>query len=623
MSLLDKTTLVEKFNNASTGLFKNGQSRGIGSDDMRVMIADLADSLAFVFQSYVVTASGTDTYTATLVPAIAAYAAGQKVFIKFTNANTGAATINLNTLGAKAIVKSGGEPLSYGDISAGQILCLVYDGTNFQVVGGGGGGVESIAGVYATIAAMLADQAAQLENAFYYVTDASTDATVDAGWAIYRKLSASTANIADYVKVMEQESLDLVVTNASETAKGIVEEATDAETAAGTAVGGTGAKLFVTPAKLLTWWAAIKAAAQSISGLWTFAKAKLTHGAFGYTVLTDAANIAWNADTIGNTAQVTLGGNRTLDAITNPQAGGIYILRVVQAGTGGRTITFNAAYTFPETSQRTISTVAGAATTFMFFYDGTAFRFITNGAKGKLNIGSNTEFETLADASDVYSIGMFSRLGAVFKSAYVKWNESLKQLSVEGTQAIWSAFAGVTNGNMGIKTLQDVTEAFKLFDDNGNFYSNGIEDSKRLNRFRDNVRLYNGTAYNEAEFKTTQVEDETIGILKTIEIPANSVCIIDVLNIAAQSESKEFIVGSARFVLQNDAGTLTDVGNSTLDYSNQFSSLGAIDNTTSRIDIVVDDGNDEVDVVFINEDTEEWAVQCEIKYTIVSLPEVV
>lgn len=40
--------------------------------------------------------------------------------------------------------------------------------------------------------------------------------------------------------------------NASETARGIVEEATDAEVTAGTATGGTGAKLIVTPAKLAT-----------------------------------------------------------------------------------------------------------------------------------------------------------------------------------------------------------------------------------------------------------------------------------------------------------------------------------------------------------------------------------
>lgn len=44
--------------------------------------------------------------------------------------------------------------------------------------------------------------------------------------------------------------------NASETARGIVEEATDAEVTAGTATGGTGAKLVLTPAKLQTYLAA-------------------------------------------------------------------------------------------------------------------------------------------------------------------------------------------------------------------------------------------------------------------------------------------------------------------------------------------------------------------------------
>ncbi len=44
----------------------------------------------------------------------------------------------------------------------------------------------------------------------------------------------------------------VVGANASETAKGVVEEATDAEVTAGTATGATGAKLIVTPAKLST-----------------------------------------------------------------------------------------------------------------------------------------------------------------------------------------------------------------------------------------------------------------------------------------------------------------------------------------------------------------------------------
>ena len=53
--------------------------------------------------------------------------------------------------------------------------------------------------------------------------------------------------------------------NASETVKGIVEEATDAEVTAGTATGGTGAKLFVTPAKLATRLVAFLASYFSIA----------------------------------------------------------------------------------------------------------------------------------------------------------------------------------------------------------------------------------------------------------------------------------------------------------------------------------------------------------------------
>jgi len=80
-------------------------------------------------------ASGTNTYTATIAPAITAYATGQAFNIKFTNANTGAATINLNTLGAKAIKKNGGSALESGDIQAGQVYTLLYDGTDFEIVG--------------------------------------------------------------------------------------------------------------------------------------------------------------------------------------------------------------------------------------------------------------------------------------------------------------------------------------------------------------------------------------------------------------------------------------------------------------------------------------------------------
>lgn len=95
------------------------------------------------FSGVSATASGTNTYTATLSPSISSYSPVLRYFIKFTNANTGPATLNLNGLGAKTIVKNGAEALVADDIKAGQIILLGYDGTNFQIIGGGSGGSSS------------------------------------------------------------------------------------------------------------------------------------------------------------------------------------------------------------------------------------------------------------------------------------------------------------------------------------------------------------------------------------------------------------------------------------------------------------------------------------------------
>lgn len=84
--------------------------------------------------------------------------------------------------------------------------------------GGGGTGGSAIDETYADIAAMLADQANQTQDALYFVTDASADATVDAGWAVYQKLVASTAAIGDYRKLSEEESLDALTNGTTLTA---------------------------------------------------------------------------------------------------------------------------------------------------------------------------------------------------------------------------------------------------------------------------------------------------------------------------------------------------------------------------------------------------------------------
>jgi hypothetical protein len=86
--------------------------------------------------------------------------------------------------------------------------------------------------------------------------------------------------------------------------------------------------------------------------------------------LTDAATITWDV-TSGHNAQVTLGGNRTLAAPTNLVAGQVYTLRVVQDGTGSRTLTWNAVFKWPSGTAPMLSTGAGKRDVFVFVTDGT------------------------------------------------------------------------------------------------------------------------------------------------------------------------------------------------------------------------------------------------------------
>jgi len=80
--------------------------------------------------------AGTDTITASLSPALTAYANGQIFTLIPANSNTGAVTININGLGAKSITKNGSTALVAGDLVAGVEYSLQYDGTRFQKVAG-------------------------------------------------------------------------------------------------------------------------------------------------------------------------------------------------------------------------------------------------------------------------------------------------------------------------------------------------------------------------------------------------------------------------------------------------------------------------------------------------------
>jgi len=84
--------------------------------------------------NYAVDAGSTDAYVITLSPAISAYTTGMQIIFKANTANTGAATLNVNALGAKSIVKGVSSVLLNNDILAGMLCFVVYDGTNFVLM---------------------------------------------------------------------------------------------------------------------------------------------------------------------------------------------------------------------------------------------------------------------------------------------------------------------------------------------------------------------------------------------------------------------------------------------------------------------------------------------------------
>lgn len=82
-------------------------------------------------EKYAADAQGSDTYVITLSPVPTSYTNGMIVYFKANTTNTGAASINVNSLGAKTIVKGVNTTLANNDILAGQFCTIIYDGTNF------------------------------------------------------------------------------------------------------------------------------------------------------------------------------------------------------------------------------------------------------------------------------------------------------------------------------------------------------------------------------------------------------------------------------------------------------------------------------------------------------------
>lgn len=120
----------------------NGFSHtGVGNATVRTQYG-VAGQIQDGVYEYLTSVAGTNTITATAALGMTALATGAVYRFIAANTNTGAATLNINAIGAKNIYKNGTINLVAGDIPAGAAIQVLYDGTQFQLLSltGAGGG---------------------------------------------------------------------------------------------------------------------------------------------------------------------------------------------------------------------------------------------------------------------------------------------------------------------------------------------------------------------------------------------------------------------------------------------------------------------------------------------------
>jgi hypothetical protein len=122
--------------NAATGVnFDEGQAPSTVNNSARELQSQIVIGIQDSTLLYLTSVSGVDTITATAAASMSAYATGQKFHFIAAGANTGAVTLNINSIGAKAVTKYGTTALVSGDLVSGATYCIIYDGTRFQIVG--------------------------------------------------------------------------------------------------------------------------------------------------------------------------------------------------------------------------------------------------------------------------------------------------------------------------------------------------------------------------------------------------------------------------------------------------------------------------------------------------------
>lgn len=132
----------------NTGRFPEGQlvpSLNNGARELEAMLARWYKDT----NGSIVTSGTSTAYEILTTRAVPSLEAGLVFVLRFHQANTDAATLQVNELAAKPLNRHGGADLAPGDIATGQIVLVVYNtsGDYFECIGIGDG--APVAPVYA------------------------------------------------------------------------------------------------------------------------------------------------------------------------------------------------------------------------------------------------------------------------------------------------------------------------------------------------------------------------------------------------------------------------------------------------------------------------------------------
>lgn len=145
-------------------------------------------------------AGANDTYTCTAAPTVASYTGGMMIRLTVNTANTGAATLNIDSVGAKSISKIKGgitTALADNDMVPKGTYLLVYNATDddFKVISETGSTDSGGGGTNPTIYATGKQASTTISSSYTDLTGASTSTTLAAGKCLritYRTVNATT-----------------------------------------------------------------------------------------------------------------------------------------------------------------------------------------------------------------------------------------------------------------------------------------------------------------------------------------------------------------------------------------------------------------------------------------------